>query len=223
MKWCGKSAPRLWQQRRHGKPHREQDQIGTAGCVFRVAVRVGRVRCVATHIPEEWSSPRKRYRTRLTGHLTLPNLSSRPAALSAVRARTQDPLVPISEPKTCRPSLRHTKVMGVVLDGAELSSPSWNGLVDAMIRLAKQRLGSFGALKNAAGVNMVEGKKIDQGYRYLSDINVSVQGQDAQDAWRCIAQIATVLKVRVEVYFFWRRNPGAYLPGETANLTINGR
>ncbi len=28
MKGCGKSAPRTWQQGRHGKPHREQDQIG---------------------------------------------------------------------------------------------------------------------------------------------------------------------------------------------------
>ena len=30
VKGCGKSAPRLWQQRRQGKPHREQDQIGVA-------------------------------------------------------------------------------------------------------------------------------------------------------------------------------------------------
>ncbi len=30
LKWCGKSAPRPWQQGWHGKPHREQDQIGTA-------------------------------------------------------------------------------------------------------------------------------------------------------------------------------------------------
>jgi hypothetical protein len=30
VKGCGKSAPRAWQQERHGKPHREQDQIGTA-------------------------------------------------------------------------------------------------------------------------------------------------------------------------------------------------
>ena len=30
VKGCGKSAPRLWQQRRHGKPHREQDRIGAA-------------------------------------------------------------------------------------------------------------------------------------------------------------------------------------------------
>src|SRR5690349_13156855 len=29
-KGCGKSAPRSWQQGRHGKPHRVQDRIGTA-------------------------------------------------------------------------------------------------------------------------------------------------------------------------------------------------
>ena len=28
VKWCGKSAPRRWQQRRHGKPRLKQDQIG---------------------------------------------------------------------------------------------------------------------------------------------------------------------------------------------------
>ena len=31
VKGCGKSAPRGWQQPWHGKPHREQDQIGVAG------------------------------------------------------------------------------------------------------------------------------------------------------------------------------------------------
>ena len=31
VKWCGKSAPRRWQRRRQGKPHREQDQVGAAG------------------------------------------------------------------------------------------------------------------------------------------------------------------------------------------------
>ncbi len=33
VKGCGKSAPRGWQQSWHGKPHREQDQIGAAGSV----------------------------------------------------------------------------------------------------------------------------------------------------------------------------------------------
>jgi hypothetical protein len=30
VKGCGKSAPRTRQRERHGKPHREQDQVGTA-------------------------------------------------------------------------------------------------------------------------------------------------------------------------------------------------
>ena len=74
VKGCGKSAPRDWQQERHGKPHREQDQVGTAGVSqahFRAVVRVGRVRRRVTGVPDEWSSscPRAVDRTRLTGHL----------------------------------------------------------------------------------------------------------------------------------------------------------
>jgi len=38
-KRCGKSAPRPWQQGRQGKPHREQDRIGTAAIVLSGARR----------------------------------------------------------------------------------------------------------------------------------------------------------------------------------------
>ena len=67
-KRCGKSAPRAWQQGRHGKPHREQDRIGAAATVkglaardesqgySRPAARVGRERRVVRRVPEEWPS-----------------------------------------------------------------------------------------------------------------------------------------------------------------------
>ena len=42
VKWCGKSAPRRRQRRRQGKPHREQDQVGTAGRSGREAGSAGR-------------------------------------------------------------------------------------------------------------------------------------------------------------------------------------
>jgi len=62
VKGCGKGAPRSRRRERQGKPHREQDQIGTAGraiawACFRAAVRVGRTRRPATDVPDEWSSP----------------------------------------------------------------------------------------------------------------------------------------------------------------------
>src|SRR6266446_7521289 len=61
VKRCGKSAPRLRQRRRHGKPHREQDRIGTAREQSRdrcpdLAVRVGCIRRRVTGVAEEWPS-----------------------------------------------------------------------------------------------------------------------------------------------------------------------
>src|ERR1700728_2381721 len=67
VKRCGKSAPRVRQRKRHGKPHREQDRIGTATRdvrrkaitpqgVVRLAVRVGCSRQCANIVPEEWPS-----------------------------------------------------------------------------------------------------------------------------------------------------------------------
>jgi hypothetical protein len=86
VKRCGKSAPRLRQHKRHGKPHREQNRIGTAwsrgvaqaAAVLQdrcpgPAVRVGCSKRRATGVPEEWPSragPRPApHRTRLTGRL----------------------------------------------------------------------------------------------------------------------------------------------------------
>src|SRR5215217_7209433 len=87
VKGCGKSAPRTQQCGRHGKPHQEQNRIGTTGAcarpVSRLVVRVGCSRRLATAVPEEWS-PRQGspwpYRTRLTGRLT-------PRLLQSVRER----------------------------------------------------------------------------------------------------------------------------------------
>src|ERR1700731_3300323 len=59
VKRCGKSAPHVRQRTLHGKPHREQDQIGTAFACFRAAVRVGRARRPVTGVPEEWPSLRE--------------------------------------------------------------------------------------------------------------------------------------------------------------------
>ena len=55
----GKSPPRLWQQRRHGKPHREQRQIGIPplGALFAQGSGLAAKARVVTPRSEEWSSP----------------------------------------------------------------------------------------------------------------------------------------------------------------------
>jgi hypothetical protein len=90
VKRCGKSAPRVRQRNRHGKPHREQDRIGTAtravresdntrGSDVRLAVRVGCSRQCANIVPEEWPS---RIVARKRGG-ALQNPAYRPADASA--------------------------------------------------------------------------------------------------------------------------------------------
>ena len=85
VKRCGKSAPRVRQRKRHGKPHREQDRIGTATRVVREsentagrcqARRPGRLlEAMCKHCPRGMAVTyrlRKRavpYKTRLTGRL----------------------------------------------------------------------------------------------------------------------------------------------------------
>ncbi len=66
VKRWSKRPPRDWQQDRHGKPHREQRQIGTSRACHRVAsareVRVGSWSLRANAGLEEWSSIREETR-----------------------------------------------------------------------------------------------------------------------------------------------------------------
>ena len=69
MKGCGKSAPRGWQQSRHGKPHQEQNRIGMSrpaglaapGRRVRAAIRVGCTRHSVTNAVDEWPSIATKY------------------------------------------------------------------------------------------------------------------------------------------------------------------
>ena len=90
VKRCGKSAPRIRQRRRHGKPHREQNRIGTATRRVRAndntagrcqARRPGRLpETMCKHCPRGMAvtyRSRQRtvpYKTRLTGRL-MPDLN----------------------------------------------------------------------------------------------------------------------------------------------------
>ncbi len=57
-----------------------------------------------------------------------------------------------------------------------------NLLLDAMVRKAMQRVGDFEQFRAVCPVNMVKGRKTDEGFGYRQDIDVSVQGQDSNGA-----------------------------------------
>jgi len=142
------------------------------------------------------------------------NTSVRRAEIGSLKAAVWSPFNP--------PNLRHTKVTAASIGGQDITVPSWNKLVDEAVRRTRKSLGSFAGLKKVIPANVVEGVKQDHGYRYLSDVHLSLQGQDAQDAWRCVAHLARSQGFAVEVHFLWRNKPDAAYPGQLGNLTISG-
>ena len=67
----------------------------------------------------------------------------------------------------------------------------------------------------------VKGTKTDEGFCPIGDRGFSVQGVDAQDAWRIVFGLAKKLSVGTKVTFEWREREGAAFPGRTGVLKWN--
>lgn len=123
------------------------------------------------------------------------------------------------------PDLTHAKILGVSFDGKQLGrgQDNWNGLLNVAVREAKTRSKSAAEFKQLMVVNYVDGDKQDEGYRPLSGTDISVQGQDANGAWRAACHIAQQLGCPLSVKFAWREKEGAAFPGVTGQLTLAGK
>ena len=124
------------------------------------------------------------------------------------------------------PDLTHSKVQSARIGNEVIEKPNWNRLLDKTVILAMRQEGTFERLLRTCPANIVQGKKVDEGYHHLREIDVSVQGLSANDA--CVVLIDTVRRIGVslEIVFRWRDKDGAAYPGETGRLrmkaTTNG-
>jgi hypothetical protein len=118
------------------------------------------------------------------------------------------------------PNLTHTKVLEASLSGTSIVRPNWNSLLDATLRFAMKRSSNFEDLRRYCQVNMKKGRKEDEGYGYLPDIDVSVQGQDANGACRAMVLAARALAFSLDIGFMWRLKEAAAFPGQRGRLRI---
>jgi hypothetical protein len=111
------------------------------------------------------------------------------------------------------------------MDGKPLEhgQENWNGLLIAAVRLAKSKAKTVDEFKKMMLANFVVGPKNDNGYRHFPDLGISVQGQDANGAWRGASHIAMTLGVALSVTFVWREKEDAAFPGVTGRLAIRAR
>ena len=118
------------------------------------------------------------------------------------------------------PDVTHTKVLAARVGGEEIEKPNWNRLLDRVVVLAMRNAGSFEQLNRMCPVNMVPAQKTVEGYHYLPEIDVSVQGLSAKEACGALVEIARRSGTDLEITFLWRDKGGAEYPGDTGRLTI---
>lgn len=119
------------------------------------------------------------------------------------------------------PDLAFTTVQKAEISGVRLpkSGANWNGLMIAAIRTASKKL-ALEELDSMLIVNHALGEKVDSGYKYLADVGISIQGQDANNAWKGTFHLLKELKIPCTVEFVWQNNPKAFSPGAKGTFKI---
>lgn len=115
-------------------------------------------------------------------------------------------------------NLTHNRLLSATVDGHTINKPKWNGILNYLHILARQRMGSFDAVRQASSANLREGRYEENGYAFLPEGNLSIQGVDANLAWDHSLRLARALDVKIRVQFEWRDKEAAAHPGVTAIL-----
>lgn len=118
------------------------------------------------------------------------------------------------------PNLSFTKVLAASFNGKEVEPSNWKRLLATSVIFAFKKIGDFEKVRQLAAVNMVEGEKTDEGYYFLPEVGFSLQGTDANTAWRGVVFIAQNLKCSVEVSFIWRNKERAEHPGKPGTMRL---
>jgi len=164
-------------------------------------------------------------------------------ALDALEAGDEDPVVPTgtgtgtgtATAKTtatgtqsfnpaAAPNLSHTTPRRAQVDGHALSKGEtyWNPIMFAVITAAAKKGTSAEDLLDLLTIPSVKGKKEGSGYRYLPGAGISVQGQDANNAWKQTYRVASSIGIHVQVVFVWQDTPKAAMPNITGSFFIEG-
>ena len=118
------------------------------------------------------------------------------------------------------PSLRHTRVKEIRVNGKTVTKPAWNSLVWELHRVALKKLGSFDSLQGLTKSNIKPGPVDEHGFHFRPDLGFSIQNADADHSWRYARHLAEHIKASVEVTFEWMKKDQAAHPGSRARFIL---
>jgi hypothetical protein len=109
------------------------------------------------------------------------------------------------------PDLTGTTLREAEVNGKPLQKVYWNDLMQEVIAQAAAKMGDTDAVKDLITVKKMEGKH--EGFYFVPTANLSVQGQNANSAWKQIERIAKAQEITVRAKFMWGAkgpNPGGF-------------
>ncbi|MFT8948270.1 MAG: hypothetical protein ABF876_17390 [Acetobacter aceti] len=112
------------------------------------------------------------------------------------------------------PALAHTTVTQVSLNG-ELFPKSecyWNTIMVKVIQQTRKFGKSAAEILDLLFVNAKIGQETENGFKFLHDVGLSVQGQDSNAAFRQAFELANKMGFKLEVHFRWQPNEKALHP-----------
>jgi len=121
------------------------------------------------------------------------------ATLSSHKSQVSKKGIPLLDPENPG-DLHHTKVKGTI--GKEYGR-KWKDLVHIGIRLALQSGHDVRILNSLLPANIKEGVCTGEGYTPVYDLNVSVQGMDANNAAKTLLLLAKKLNCGLELVVSW--------------------
>lgn len=117
---------------------------------------------------------------------------------------------------TDMPDLHHTRI----LDGkfGREGFKKWNDLVAIAHIVSLKDLGSFEAVSKITHSNIDRGERKDKGFKYLPDVDISIQNVDANLAWKHACYLARELGVAIKAEIEWSGKKNAAYPLKKAVL-----
>jgi len=119
------------------------------------------------------------------------------------------------------PDLTFTRPISIDLGGTKFERKDlyWNTLMYEVVRIAARKFDTAEKLRLAILVNFVDGEgPPEKGYRFIPEAGLSVQGQDANAAWRAAIHLIKAANMTVDVTFRWENKEGAAYPGRTGQM-----
>lgn len=149
-------------------------------------------------------------------------------AVNALEEGDEEPADTRGRPRTFNPAappnLTFTKPRSAVVNGRPLpySQAYWNAIMFEVIKEAAKRRTSTQDLLDLITVNSQPGERHDNGFTFIKEAGLSIQGQDANGAWRQTYVIASSIGISVEIIFAWQNNPKAAMPNTVGSFHVDG-